>query len=354
MQIRAYITHKKDEHYSDCQDRFSINKDTKSIALSDGMSQSIFQKYWAEILVEKFTSTCDWVPNLASVKELSPIWKDKVLGIIKKQKEDGSPSAWRAERNIMDGLSAGATFAGIRFKGNQWECDVLGDSCLILIHENKIIQIVSSEDVTAFDSYPDYFDSNPKNDGKGSPCSCHGKFNPEDTILLVSDPFSDFLLKKKDTEMEGSLIEQLLSIDSHSDFEKVVENWRTSGMHNDDSTLIIIKQENGDSFDITYEDNIYELIETENNNSINQQTSALGNVEPLSQRKENSSSEIFTETEIEHNEQSKMDLDALFTENFYKSIETTLYKELRWSKKNKRKHVDKIIKCFKTAIKQLT
>ena len=53
MDIRAFITHKKAETFSDCQDRFSINSDTKSVAVSDGMSQSFFQKIWAEILDRK-------------------------------------------------------------------------------------------------------------------------------------------------------------------------------------------------------------------------------------------------------------------------------------------------------------
>ena len=41
MKIRAFITHKKTEHFQDCQDRFCVNADTKSAAVSDGMSQSI-------------------------------------------------------------------------------------------------------------------------------------------------------------------------------------------------------------------------------------------------------------------------------------------------------------------------
>ena len=56
MRISAFITHKKSERYSDCQDRFSVNKDTKSIAVSDGMSQSYQQKIWAALLAEAFTS----------------------------------------------------------------------------------------------------------------------------------------------------------------------------------------------------------------------------------------------------------------------------------------------------------
>lgn len=60
MDIRAFITHKKAETFSDCQDRFSINSDTKSVAVSDGMSQSFFQKIWAENLVDAFVDNSQW------------------------------------------------------------------------------------------------------------------------------------------------------------------------------------------------------------------------------------------------------------------------------------------------------
>lgn len=342
MLVSAFITHKKAEQFSDCQDRFSINAENKSIALSDGMSQSIFQKYWAEILVEKFTSTSDWVPNLASVKELAPIWRDKVLSLIQRQKEEGSHSAWRAERNLIDGLSAGATFVGIRFKGHQWECDVLGDSCLILIRDNKITDIISSEDVTAFDSYPDYFDSNPKKNGKGSPRNHSGTFKSGDTILLVSDPFSDFLLKNRKTPMETVLVDRLLGINSHTEFEEVVESWRTHGMHNDDSTLIIIKQEDTDSFNITYKDCINSLIEQEKVNSKNQQNAITETAELIITKGKNSSSTEDGETEDTLTEKRESELNTDFDATFYKNLESILYKRLGGWTLNKEKKIQRI------------
>lgn len=357
MLVSAFITHKKAEHFTDCQDRFSINVDTKSIALSDGMSQSIFQKYWAEILVEKFTSTPDWVPNLASVKELAPIWKDKVLGIIQRQKDEGSRSAWRAERNLIDGLSAGATFLGIRFKGNEFECDVLGDSCLILIHDNKIIDIISSEDVSVFDSYPDYFDSNPNKDGKGSPRNHHGTFNSGDTILLVSDPFSDFLLKNRNTSKEAIYVDRLLGINSHSEFEEVVEHWRNLGMHNDDSTLIIIKHGDGDSFNITFKDSIDNLIEQERIGSKNQQKELIKGAETAINEEEKSSSKEELNAEDVPNEQKKAEFKSYFDENFFKKLESILYKCLGgWTlnKRKKKQKVSTIIKEIKSLISQTT
>ena len=56
MDIRAFITHKEAETFSDCQDRFSINSDTKSVAVSAGMSQSFSPNIWAEHLVDAFVN----------------------------------------------------------------------------------------------------------------------------------------------------------------------------------------------------------------------------------------------------------------------------------------------------------
>lgn len=61
MKIRAFITHKLREHYSECQDRFCINSDNHAIAVSDGMSQSVFPDYWAEIL-SSFYAKMDIAP----------------------------------------------------------------------------------------------------------------------------------------------------------------------------------------------------------------------------------------------------------------------------------------------------
>jgi len=211
MIISAFITHKKAENFSDCQDRFSINVDTKSIALADGLSQSLFPKYWADILVRSFTSNPEWIPNLASVRELAPQWLDIVNSIVQKQYLEGCNSAWRAERSLKEGRSAGATFVGLRFNNYQWECDVLGDSCLVQVSNNQITKILTSEEVSAFDNFPDYYDSNPQKDGKGQLLSDKGIIKEGETLLLVSDPFSDFLLKNKGSEVEQYPYQSVIS-----------------------------------------------------------------------------------------------------------------------------------------------
>ena len=130
MKIRAFITHKKAEQFTDCQDRFGVSSDTKSIAVSDGMSQSWQQKIWAQILVDSYIDSADWQPNSETIKPLCNRWRNKVAEAIEKLKEANAPEnlIYRNERNLVDGKSAGATFVGIGFVDNLWNRIVLGGS----------------------------------------------------------------------------------------------------------------------------------------------------------------------------------------------------------------------------------
>ena len=70
MKIKAFITHKEAELFADCQDRFGINQDTKSISVSDGMGSTWQQKIWAQILVDTFINSTEWQPTIESIKPL--------------------------------------------------------------------------------------------------------------------------------------------------------------------------------------------------------------------------------------------------------------------------------------------
>jgi len=262
MKIRSFITHKLAEEYQDCQDRYSINVEKKTVAVSDGMSQSIFPHYWAELLVESFVNKIDWVPNTAATNELSSEWRKRVNERIEEMRKLGKQT-WRVENNLAEGKSACATFLGIRFDRNLWSGDVLGDSCLLTIDSNnRITNIFTSQEGT-FDNYPDYFDSNPKLKGKGKPKEITGSLNEGEKLLLVSDPFTGYLAKKKNEENHSGLIEELLRLEDHEQFCTLVNKWREQGMHNDDSTLVIIEYDGNFDFTSSHQDNLLLLIESE-------------------------------------------------------------------------------------------
>lgn len=258
MKIRAFITQKKAEKASDCQDRFAVNKEIMMAAVSDGVSQSIFPDLWAKLLVEHYTSTGQLSEE--DRQDLCKEWKSLVQKYIDDEKSKGN-NPWRTESNLAEGLSAGATLCGIKFsKNNHWICDVLGDSCLIKINEDNSIEIISSED-KAFDTYPDYLDSNPLKKGRGLFKKFEGDLSSGCKLLLVSDPFSDFFYKLK--EKSKKYIDDLLTITNHEGFVDIVAKWRDEGMHNDDSTVVIIEPDNSIDFNIGYIDNLDELIRKE-------------------------------------------------------------------------------------------
>ena len=274
MNIRAFITHKQAELFADCQDRYGVNPDTKSIAVSDGMGSTWQQKIWAQLLVDAFIDSTNWFPTRETIKPLCKSWRNKVIDYIKLLKERPRTGIqqreiklldaliYRNERNLVSGRSAGATFAGIRFSGNIWNGTVLGDSCLIEWDGNEA-KFNTSQDSETFDSYPDYFDSDASKEGKGIPKPVEGVLSEGKYLLLVSDPFSDFLLEHSKQGDIAKYIQQLLSLASHDDFETLVCEWRREGMHNDDTTLIIVECDNSDVLAISHADAIEEMIENE-------------------------------------------------------------------------------------------
>lgn len=264
MKVRAFITHKLSEHYADCQDRFCINTDNRTIAVSDGMSQSIFPEYWAELLSEQFALHGHCTEE--DRKELCSKWLDKVNSYLEEQVNIGK-NPWRLKNNIASRIGAGATICGVRFdNATNWTGDVLGDSCIIEVNtKDWSAKILSSED-KAFDSHPDYYDSFPEKHGVGTIKGFKGAIGPTSILLLVSDPFSEYFYKYRDNCKE--LIEQVLALKKHEDFCSLVDNWRDGGMHNDDSTLCIIEFDNDINLNVVYKDEILKLIETEKKSEI--------------------------------------------------------------------------------------
>ena len=264
MVIRAFITHKQAELFSDCQDGFGVNPDTKSIAVSDGMGSTWQQKIWAQLLVDTYTESTDWYPSNDTIKPLCQTWRAKVADFIQNLKETNAPEnmIYRNERNFAEGRSAGATFVGIRFNGNEWNGSVLGDSCLIEWDGNEA-KFNTSQDSGTFDSYPDYFDSDASKEGKGTPKPIGGVLTEGKYLLLVSDPFSEFLLEHSKQGNVAMYVQHLLSLSSHDDFETLVSEWRKEGMHNDDTTLVIVEYDNSDVLAVSHADALEEMIKIE-------------------------------------------------------------------------------------------
>ena len=101
--------------------------------------------------------------------------------------------------------------------------------------------------------------------GKGTPKDISGTLEKGCYLLLVSDPFSDFLFEHNKQGDVAMYMQQLLKLSSHDEFEILVDEWRKAGMHDDDTTLVIVEPDDSDDFSIEQDkiDDINKLIEEE-------------------------------------------------------------------------------------------
>ena len=248
MKIRGYITHKLAEKDSDCQDYFRINSERKRVAISDGISQSIFPSEWAQLLV-KFYVDNDVKDITDSIQKLQCEWQQYAQNQLKQLEAEGLPT-WLLENSLAERQGAGATFCGIEFvDNNKWEGQILGDSCLITVGaDNSIIEICKSQE-GEFGNHPEYFDS--FDDGRGEIKCQDGILESSQKLLMVSDPFAELLYLKKKENKEKLYVEKLLQIQFYDDFLLLVDDWRKNeNMHNDDSTLVIIEEDGVSDFSI--------------------------------------------------------------------------------------------------------
>lgn len=260
MKLRAYITHKNAERYSDCADYFGICPQSKRVAVSDGVSQSIMPLEWAQILVKAYLEE-EWDPCM-DIQPQKKKWLHEAESYLEEQKRLGK-NPWMLENCLRNQDGAGATFCGISFEcGNKWKASILGDSCLVVIDDkNCIIDIMSSKE-GVFDNRPDYFDSFKERCGNVK--TYEGTLHEKQKMFLVSDPFSELLQKVQKTAEEQIVIEELLRIENYNQYLELVENFRKFyHMHNDDSTLVVIEHDGNDELNIVDEETLDNLIEKE-------------------------------------------------------------------------------------------
>jgi len=266
MVIRAFLTHKLAESYKDCQDSFDILVHNKAIAIADGISQSIFPKIWADLLTHHFVRN----PSDQFLKEdvVEPIrneWNEQVADVRSEKERQNDPYLWKLDENLASGRSAGATFLGLKFEGNKWSCQVLGDSCLVAVSaNNEITEIISSKNEgEAFDNYPDYIDSSKLLSIKGEPKSFSGELFVSEKLFLVTDALSDYLFGKQE-ENDFAVVDALMKIQDQVEFEEIVCALRREGMTNDDTTLVIVENDGMEIWSVPFLTDLQYLIKKEN------------------------------------------------------------------------------------------
>lgn len=261
MKIQAYIYHKRAEKYSDCQDYFGIDSRNNRLAVSDGMSQSIYPQWWAKILVNAYLSEGK-IPLISSeIQKYQDVWQDEVQEEIQRREEAGK-NPWRLKNAFSEKSGAGATLCGFSWNGEEWDCECIGDTSAIIVKPDYTIDILSSQE-GEFGNHPDYLDS--FHNGKGDVKSFHGAFKDARYILIVTDPYSELFQKHHtNSQFLEDRMKELLALSDHESYTALVERWRDDfDMHNDDSTIVILSDLSIGGVYASWIDNLETLCEDE-------------------------------------------------------------------------------------------
>ena len=213
------------------------------IAVSDGATESAFAREWANILTDAFVAL---PPNLCGLNEESlNTW----LALAQERWHAGVPwdrIPWHGETKARAG--AFATLLGLTIGASQdnsqqlsWQGIAVGDSCLFVVRDDRLLLSFPLYDATQFDNNPPLICSNPANANWlwKETYLARGECAAGDLFILASDALACwFLAQNADGKKPW---DTLMTLDS-SRWKAWVEEARRSGsMPNDDTTLVIIK-----------------------------------------------------------------------------------------------------------------
>lgn len=236
-------THKENESIADCQDYYGVNGDC--FAIADGSSQSFYPSIWAEMLVNKFCQNPEindqnWQEWLLSIQK---DWLVEVEERVRKAKLENKP-IWVTNQNRLSFReSSTSTFIGLQFISDCVKVCLVGDSCLFILNDQKLVKSYPVENSIEFSDRPEYLASYAK-DNSFTPnfFEVSSKFGKQLHFILATDALSEYIFKC--CEQGEDIFPTLLNISSQQEFEHFVATTRNSSslkMKNDDVTLVVLK-----------------------------------------------------------------------------------------------------------------
>lgn len=233
----------------ECEDAFSYDERKRLYAISDGATDSAFQKRWAKLLVEGFTSE---PPDLSSASTLDSSLEGWLKALQFKWNESIDweilPFHGYNKARLTGGL---ATFLGIYFASDkEWRGFSVGDCNLFHFREGKLYDSWTIRASNEFGNNPIALSSISQN-YEGLLEYVHwttGDYAARDIFLLTTDALAELLLKsyEKNPDFNKSLssyLDEMMNPNfDKSRFEKFIKKVRRKKhIRNDDVTLLVIQ-----------------------------------------------------------------------------------------------------------------
>ncbi len=249
LSVKNYYIQKKGNKRKEYEDAFypvvndRINNTEVIFAVSDGATEGIHSKKWANILVKTYCELYD-IGLESNFLEISrKFWSEWKKEYIKKRELLGNPLQWYEEAGFDRG--AFASLLGLILKnksGEQiWNAIALGDTCFVQVRENKVIRSFPLSESGSFNNSPFLLPSNQSQDEAIELLHVSGDWRYGDSFFLMTDALACWFLKTMENRDDPIEIINSFEI-SEKNFYDFVENNRNSKLlKNDDVTLIVIK-----------------------------------------------------------------------------------------------------------------
>ncbi len=225
-------------------------------AVADGASESAFAGIWAGLLVRGFGR------QKLDLSRLRKLWQraaaNKPLPWYLEQKvKFGAHAAFlglsiRDRRPAKDGLMRRAAEwlgdhgveVGDR-RGRRWRAIAIGDSCLFQVRESEVVAFGPLRRSDQFNNSPHLISSR----GKGPVRSdaehvtiFGGSWKPGDVFYLATDALSCWIMSELEARRPPwPVLHQLGHNGQVPAFDRLIDDLRERGLHNDDTTLLRVE-----------------------------------------------------------------------------------------------------------------
>ena len=246
--VKAFWLPKEGSTEEEYEDAFfprhahSLSGERLRFAVADGATEASFSRLWARMLVRAFVRRAlDLPPNSEQLTSLREEWSMAVHGKV---------LPWYAEEKAAIGAFSALVGLEFREEGSgpelrrEWHAVAAGDSCLMHITENKILQAFPIKESAAFSNSPDLLGTVPGSQVDESRLflETRGNCARKDQFLLMSDALSCWFLKSSEDGDQPWLTLAAAEAGGEAGFKEFVAKLRADkAIKNDDVTLMRIE-----------------------------------------------------------------------------------------------------------------
>lgn len=283
VSVSAYITGKDGYDIHTCEDSFSINTVNKTIAVADGVSQSLCPAIWSKVVVNNYVDNPECViynNDNDDVTFDSCFYTKYCIEYSKWFNTLDENSKFLISAKSSKVNYAASTFVGIRFNDDS-TCDVfsIGDSVFFMYDsESCELKHCSSMDVEGkleFDNSPEYITSDDNKNKYGKVIYRHIDNLKAGYIFIMTDALAAWFYGITEANELKEAINKMTTFNCHNDFYAFVQELREKRrLKDDDTTLVVINMEyNNDSvllFKTDHVDSVENVLVSEIKNAISE------------------------------------------------------------------------------------